>query len=365
MSQVQKLSPQPPDAAVERKIQLARYREPSIWKSGWQLFSSITLFCVLWTVMLFSLQYSYWLTLLLSVPTAGLMVRLFILQHDCGHGAFFKSKRLNDVIGFALGVLVLTPYGCWRRFHALHHATAGDLDRRGFGDVHMITVEEYLKLTRLKRFVYRLWRNPVIQFGILPLLHFAVMQRLTYGIPHSWKRERASVYWTNALVFAVGLFTVWLVGPWQFFLVHAPVMFLASSAGVWLFFVQHNFETAYWQRHDHWEFELAGIEGSSYYELPRGLQWLTANIGFHHIHHLDSRIPNYRLQECFDQNSEFQHVHRLTLWQSLSCVSLKLFDEEQGRMVGFRDLAAIRSRLAGAADHPPLRDLQPRTRKVG
>jgi omega-6 fatty acid desaturase (delta-12 desaturase) len=204
-------------------------------------------------------------------------------------------------------------------------------------------VAEYLKLTRLKRLGYRLSRNPVILFGIVPLFHFAVLQRITYGVPRSWVRERAGIHWTNASILTVGLCVVWLVGFWQFTLVQLPVMFLASSAGVWLFYVQHTFETAYWQRHDRWDFEMAGIAGSTYYELPRALQWMTANIGFHHIHHLDSRIPNYRLQECFDQNSRFQRVHRLTLWQSLSCMTLKLFDEEQGRMVSFRDIDTSKS----------------------
>ena len=338
MNRMQKPSPQPRLAPIGRKTQLAQYREPSIWKSTWQLLSSVMLFCVLWTLMLVSLRYSYWLTLLLSVPTAGLMVRLYILQHDCGHGAFFKSKKLNDMIGFTLGVLVMTPYSSWRRQHALHHATAGDLDRRGHGDVHTITVAEYLKLTPLNRLGYRLSRNPVILFGISPLVYFAILQRFTYNLPRSWNQERAGVHWTNLVMFASVLAFGWFVGFRQFLLVHAPVTFLASSAGVWLFYVQHNFETTYWQRHNRWDFGTAGIEGSSYYHLPRGLQWFTANIGFHHIHHLDSRIPNYRLQECFDENSEFQQVNRLTLWQSMSCITLKLWDEDAGKMVGFRDL---------------------------
>jgi len=195
-----------------------------------------------------------------------------------------------------------------------------------------------LKLTPLNRLGYRLSRNPVILFGISPLVYFAILQRFTYNLPRSWNQERASVHWTNLVLFASVLAFGWFVGFRQFLLVHAPVAFLASSAGVWLFYVQHNFERTYWQRHNCWDFGTAGIAGSSYYHLPRGLQWLTANIGFHHIHHLDSRIPNYRLQECFDENSEFQRVNRLTLWQSLSCVTLKLWDEDAGKMVGFRDL---------------------------
>jgi omega-6 fatty acid desaturase (delta-12 desaturase) len=250
----------------------------------------------------------------------------------------FKSKRLNDAVGFALGALVLTPYECWRRQHALHHATAGDLDRRGFGDVHILTVAEYRALTPFKRLAYRVHRNPIVLFGIAPVIYFAVTQRLTITLPPTWKKERASVHWTNLMMLGAVLALSWLVGFQQFLLVHLPIIVIASSAGVWLFYVQHNFESTYWEHHDDWEFESAGIDGSSYYELPKSLQWFTANIGFHHIHHLDSRIPNYRLQECFEENAELQQGNRLTLRQSLSCISLKLWDETEGKMVGFRDL---------------------------
>lgn len=323
---------------VDQKTLLAQYREPDLGRSVRQLLSSVMLFCMLWTLMWFSLRYSYWLTLLLAVPTAGFLVRLFILQHDCGHGSFFKSKRLNDVIGFMLGVLVLTPYTCWRRYHALHHATSGDLDRRGSGDVHTITVAEYLALTPMKRLGYRIYRNPVVFFGIGPILHFAILQRFTTSLPRSWIKERAGVHGTNLVLLGCLLVITWLVGFQEFLLVHVPVTIIASSMGAWLFYVQHNFEATYWQRQERWDFGIAATAGSSYYHLPTGLQWLTANIGFHHIHHLDSRIPNYRLPECFEKNLEFQKANRITLWQSLSCASLKLWDEDAGKMVGFQNL---------------------------
>jgi omega-6 fatty acid desaturase (delta-12 desaturase) len=317
---------------------LAQYREPDLGRSVLQLLSTVVLFCMLWALSWFSLRYSYWLTLLLAVPTAGFLVRLFILQHDCGHGSFFKSKKLNDVIGFTLGVLVLTPYTCWRRQHALHHATSGDLDRRGSGDVHTITVAEYLALTPIKRLGYRIYRNPVVFFGIGPLIYFAILQRFTTNLPRSWNKERAGLHGTNLALLGCLLVITWFVGFREFLLVHVPVTILASSAGAWLFYVQHNFEATYWQRHERWDYETAASAGSSYYHLPRALQWLTANIGFHHIHHLDSRIPNYRLPECFEKNPEFQQANRITLWQSLSCASLKLWDEDAGKMVGFQNL---------------------------
>jgi acyl-lipid omega-6 desaturase (Delta-12 desaturase) len=322
----------------DSKTLLAQFREPDAGRSVWQLLSSVVLLGTFWALTWYSLRYSYWLTLLLSVPTAGFLVRLFILQHDCGHGSFFKSKRVNDTVGFLLGVLVMTPYATWRRQHALHHATSGDLDRRGSGDVNTITVAEYQALTPMKRLGYRIYRNPLFFFGIGPILYFAVLQRFTATVPASWHKERAGIHATNLAVLASFLAVGWLVGYRDFLLVHLPVTILGSSAGAWLFYVQHNFERTYWQRHDRWNFETAATTGSSYYELPRGLQWLTANIGFHHIHHLDSRIPNYRLQECFEKNPEFQQANRITLRQSLSCASLKLWDEDAGQMVGFQNL---------------------------
>jgi acyl-lipid omega-6 desaturase (Delta-12 desaturase) len=323
---------------VDSKTLLSQYREPDLRRSVLQLVSSVVFFGLLWGLMWFSLRYSYGITLLLAVPTAGFLVRLFILQHDCGHGSFFKSKTLNDVVGFMLGVLVMTPYTCWRRQHALHHATSGDLDRRGTGDVHTITVAEYMALTPMKRLGYRIYRNPLFFFGIAPILHFAILQRFTTSLPRSWKQERAGVHGTNLAILVCFAAVAWLVGVRPFLLVHIPVTILASSAGAWLFYVQHNFEGTYWHREERWDFETAALTGSSHYDLPKGLHWLTANIGFHHIHHLDSRIPNYRLPECFEKNAEFQQANRITLWQSLSCSSLKLWDEDAGRMVGFRSL---------------------------
>jgi acyl-lipid omega-6 desaturase (Delta-12 desaturase) len=289
----------------------------------------------LWALMWFSLRYTYWLIPVLALPTAGLLVRLFILQHDCGHGSFFRSKRVNDLVGCALSVLTMTPYYRWRKNHAVHHATSGDLDRRGFGDIHMLTVAEYRRLSPFQRLVYRVHRHPVILFGVAPVLYFSVFQRFAYYEPRSWKKERANVYWTNLALLASLLVIVWLVGLKSFLLVHLPVVTIGSSAGVWLFYVQHHFERAYWQRHDHWDYFDAGLAGSSYYQLPKLLQWFTANIGLHHIHHLDSQIPNYRLQKCFDENPVFQRVNRLTFRESLSCAALKLWDEETGEMVDF------------------------------
>ena len=297
--------------------------------------SSLVPFVLLWALMCVSLEYSYWVTILLALPTAGFLVRLFVLQHDCGHGSFFVSKTANDVVGCALGVLTLTPYYRWRKHHAIHHATSGDLDRRGHGDVHILTVEEYLRLAPLKRLAYRVHRNPLVLFVLGPFVYFVITQRFAFYESRLWKKERANVYWSNLALLACVLAMWWFIGLQQFLLVHLPVVALATSAGVWLFYVQHNFSATYWQHHDRWDYFAAGTLGSSYYHLPKVLQWITANIGLHHIHHLDSRIPNYRLQQCFDENPEFQSVNRFTLWDSLSCGSVKLWDEDKARMVGF------------------------------
>lgn len=317
-----------------RKI-LSDYRQPSLWSSLWQLSVSLAAMFGIWTAMWFSLQYSYGLTLLLAIPLAGFMVRLFILQHDCGHGSFFASRRINDFVGRALSVLTLTPYQRWRRGHAVHHATSGDLDRRGFGDIHMLTVAEYLKLSRWRRFVYRVHRNPFVLFGIGSFFYFVIAQRFAFYEPANWKKERISVYCTNIalLLFWGGL--GWLVGYGELLLIQLPTTIIASSAGVWLFYVQHHFEAAYWQPNETWDYFDAGLAGSSYYELPKPLQWITANIALHHIHHLDSQIPNYRLQACFDENPALQKVKRITLRESFACASLKLWDEAAQKMVAY------------------------------
>ena len=321
---------------------LARYREPNLRRSLTQLFCTLVPLFGVWTLMYFALDVSYWLVLLLAVPAAGLLIRVFILQHDCGHGSYFKSKTLNDVVGYFCSVLTMTPYLGWRKLHAVHHATSGDLDRRGFGDINTLTVEEYLQRTSWQRFLYRLYRNPLILFGIGPLLQFAVLQRFNFSIPAAWRRERLSTHLTNVLLLLAVLGASWLIGFWNVVLIYLPTAAIGSSIGVWLFYVQHQYEEAYWQYNEQWDYFKAGIKGSSYYALPKVLQWFTANIGIHHLHHLDHLIPNYRLQECLDNHPELRAVNRITLWQSLACLRLKLWDESLGKMVGFRE---IRGRL--------------------
>jgi len=331
-------APSPSDAtrpALSWSARLAPFRHPDLARSVWQLLNTAILFVAGWTLMYASLRVSYWITLLLAVPTAFMLIRLFIIQHDCGHGSFFKSSRAADRIGGLLGILTLTPYTYWKRTHAMHHASSGNLDYRGFGDIDTLTVREYLAKTRSQRLKYRLYRHPLVLFVIGPSFHFMLMHRLPGIAPREWRRERNSILLTDAglAAFIVGMGLI--IGFKAFFLVHLPLMALSSSLGVWMFYVQHQFEPTYWEHDEDWSYDAAALEGSSHYALPRLLQWLTGNIGLHHVHHLNARIPNYRLQRVLDDVPELQNVTRITLWQSLRCASLALWDERTRTLVPF------------------------------
>lgn len=279
----------------------------------------------------------YWLTLLLAIPTAGLLVRLFIIQHDCGHGSFFRSRLANDLLGRALCVLTLTPYGEWRKGHAMHHAASGNLDRRGWGDVETMTVHEYPTATPLKKLGYRLFRNPFIMVLLGAPINFIVLQRLPRGRTFRDRAARRSVILLNfALAVVFGLpMLVW--GVVSVLATYLPVMIIASWIGNWLFYVQHQFEDTYWKRDAEWNFHVAALRGSSYFDLPPILQWFSGNIGLHHIHHLCSRIPNYRLQACLDAVPELRRIaKRITLRDSLTCWRLALWDEQRHLLEHFR-----------------------------
>ena len=317
---------------------LEPYWGPDTRRSVTQLLTSAIPFTILWVTMLLSLQVSYWLTLILAIPTAGFMMRLFLIQHDCGHGSFFHSRRARDTVGFCIGVLLLTPYQYWRRTHAYHHAHSGDLDLRGFGDVDTFTVKEYLGLSWWRRVNYRLYRHPVVLFGIGPAYQFLLKHRYPLDAPKRWKQAWRSVWWTNLALLAVLAVASLTIGLRSFLLVQAPVTFIASTLGVWLFYVQHQFEDTYWHWHGEWDFFDAAVKGSSHLVLPKPLQWITASIGLHHVHHLSSRIPNYRLQECLDANPELQQATQITLKDSWRLTWLTLWDEEARQLIGFREL---------------------------
>ena len=315
-----------------------------------QLATTLTLFGLVWWVMLEALTIGWWLTLSLAPLAALLLVRLFIVQHDCGHGSYFSSRRVNDAVGFWLGVLTLTPYRYWKRTHDIHHGTSGNLDRRSMGDIETLTVREYLELPSWRRLAYRLYRNPLVLLGIGPVYQFVLKHRLPLGTPHTWTREWRSVLLTNLALVVVVAGMAWTVGLGAFLRVQLPITLLAGPVGVWLFYVQHQFEPTYWARGRDWDFFAAGLDGSSFYDLPRVLHWFTGNIGFHHIHHLSIRIPSYRLPRCFREVEELQRPNRLGLLESLSCLRLKLWDEDTGRLVGFGHLQAEARGVPAAPD---------------
>jgi len=328
---------------------VARYQTPGVKPAVWQLVSTLVPLIASFVLMYWSLSVSYWLTLLLAVPAAGLTIRTFIIMHDCGHGSFLPSKTWNNIIGWVTGILTTTPYAHWRREHAIHHATSGHLEQRGTGDISTMTVKEYLNASPLRKFWYRIYRNPVILLGFGPAFLF---------IKHRWptrriagRKEVWNVHLTNLALAALITTLSLLIGFREFMLIWLPIFLLSGSAGVWLFYVQHQFEDAYWRGGEDWDYATAAVAGSSYFRLPKVLQWFTGNIGFHHVHHLSPKIPNYRLERCHRENPTFQKVVTLTLRESIHTLGLRLWDEESGRMVGFGHLRRLRreQRLGRAA----------------
>jgi omega-6 fatty acid desaturase (delta-12 desaturase) len=285
-----------------------------------------------------TLDINYGVCVLLAAPAAGFLVRLFMIQHDCGHGAFFPHRLANDWVGRMIGVLTLTPYDFWRRNHAVHHSTSGNLDRRGIGDIDTLTVNEYLALSRWGRLSYRVYRHPIMMFGLGPAYLFIVQHRLPVGRMRGGWRPWLSTMATNVAIAVLVTIMIWLVGVGPFLLVHLPIMLLAASIGVWLFYVQHQFEHTAWLRERAWNLHEAALHGSSYYDLPSVLRWFTANIGAHHIHHLCSRIPYYRLPLALRDYPDLGRIGRLTLFQSLKCVRLVLWDEGRQRLISFREM---------------------------
>ena len=320
---------------------IAIYNHSSLKKSIWQILNTFIPYVALWALMVWSIDISYWLTLALVFPAAGFLVRIFIIFHDCGHGSFFKSQKANHILGTMSGILAFTPYFEWRFEHGVHHATSGNLDRRGRGDVWTMTVEEYKAASRFKRLMYRIYRHPFFMLVFGPIFSFLLVYRFPHR--HAKKRERWSVYYTNAALLAILLIMGFTIGFKTYLLIQLPVLLLAGSAGIWLFYVQHQYEGVYWARHDKWDFMTAALNGSSFYKLPHVLQWFSGNIGFHHIHHLNSRIPNYNLEKCHYNTPEFHTVHPITLAKSLKSLKFRLYDETEQKLVSF---ARLKSKTA-------------------
>lgn len=320
---------------------IAQYQKSDRGKSTLQIIDSFGPFFLLMVLMYFSLDYSYWLTLALAIPAAGFQVRIFIIFHDCTHGSFFQSQRANDITGIIAGLLTFTPFYEWRHSHNIHHATGSDLDHRGTGDVWMLTVKEYLALSWYQRLWYRTYRNPFAMLIIGPLAMFLLAHR--FPSPESGPREIKSVHYTTAaLVVIIGIIS-YFIGFGSFVAIMLPSIWLAGMMGLWLFYVQHQFDETYWEHHQEWDFLDSALKGSSFYQLPKVLQFFSGNIGFHHIHHLSPRIPNYRLEKVQKEVPLFREVKPVTLLQSLRFLALRLWDEEERKLIGFRALKQMQS----------------------
>lgn len=330
------------------KALVKKFQQPSRWRAAWQLMNTLGPYGALWYLIYLSRSVSYWLVLPLALLAGLFVVRLFIIFHDCGHGSYFKSRWANDTVGFITGVLTLTPYYHWRWEHAIHHASAGNLDRRGVGDIWTMTVEEYLKSSCWRRFAYRLARNPIVLFGIAPLYLFVIRQR--FPSPKASRREQWSVHLMNVAIAAVGTGMTFIFGLLPYLFIHLAIILVAGSVGIWMFYVQHQFEDVYWDRGENWDFTAVALQGSSFYKLPKILQWFSGNIGFHHIHHLSPRIPNYNLERCHKADPLFQQVKPITFLSSLKSLTFRFWDEKGRKLVGFHHLRKQRKESAKQAD---------------
>ncbi|MBD3298366.1 MAG: fatty acid desaturase [candidate division Zixibacteria bacterium] len=325
------------------------HQNPDPKRSIWQLINTIIPYVGLWVLTYYAVGYSVWLAAPLIVLLAGFQIRLFIIFHDCGHSSFFRSQRANDFWGVVTGVLTFTPYHFWRMQHARHHATSGNLDERGDGDIWMMTVDEYVRAPWMQRLRYRLYRNPFVMLLLGPLFLTLVSNRLTDGAEN--RRERRSIYWTNLGILAVVVSACWLIGWQEYMIIQFSSMLLAQAAGVWLFYVQHQFEGVYWARGGEWDFVTASLLGGSFYDLPRVLRWFTGSIGYHHIHHLNPKIPNYNLARCHEDSAVFRVSKRTGVLASLKALRYRLWDEDNARLISFGE---YRRTMAKKRDSRPV-----------
>jgi acyl-lipid omega-6 desaturase (Delta-12 desaturase) len=320
---------------------LAKYRDAHIGRSFFELAVSLISFFTIWALAWWALSYSYLVSFAIAVLNAGFLVRLFAIQHDCGHGAIFPNRHVSDWVGRFLGILTLTPFDVWRRSHSVHHSASGNLDKRGMGDVHTLTVAEYQQRSAWGKFAYRMYRHPLVMFGLGPTYLFFLQHRLPVGMMQDGRRYWISAMGTNiAIVLALGL-VLYFGGLMPFLLIFLPTNIAAASIGVWLFYVQHQFEETNWEREPEWQLHNSALHGSSHYKLPAFLQWMTANIGVHHVHHLYSRIPFYRLTEVLRDHPELAEAQKMGVWESFACVKLQLWDEGQRRLMSYREAKAL------------------------
>lgn len=322
-----------------------------------QLFNTLLPLLALWYGAYLSLSVSYWLTLPIVIVAAGFMVRAFILFHDCCHQSFFKSRTANDILGTILGVVTLVPYQQWKHSHSIHHSTSGNLDKRGIGDLRIMTVEEYKASSLWSRLGYRLYRNPLVMFGLGPFGVFLIQYR--FNRRGARRKERLNTYLTNVLIAGLYALLVWAIGWQAFLMIQGPIFFLSGSLGIWLFYVQHQFEDSYFEHEDEWSYVQAAVEGSSYYKLPRPLQWITGNIGFHHVHHLSPKVPNYNLEKAHDASIPLQKATTITIGESLKSLRFRLWDERSKTFIGFKDLKLMANKPASGAEYQADSDISP------
>lgn len=334
------------------KKQVAPFEQSQTMKSVWQIINTLGPFFLLWYLAYISLSVSYWLALVPMVLAAGFMTRVFIIFHDCTHHSFFKNRKWNRIVGTITGVLTLFPYEQWGHDHAVHHATSGNLDKRGVGDIWTLTVEEYNAATIKTKIGYRLYRSPFVMFVLGPIWVFALRNR--FNRKDARKKERNNLYLTNVLIVAVIALLCWAIGWQSFLIVHGTIFMVAGSIGIWLFYVQHTFEDSYFEPDQEWEYVLAAVEGSSFYKLPKLLQFLTGNIGFHHVHHLSPRVPNYMLEEAHKNTPPLENVPTITLATSFRSLKFRLWDEKTKNFVTFREAKKMVKRSMNPEMKPEL-----------
>lgn len=315
---------------------ILKYTRPDKGKSILQILNSVIPYFLTWYLMYRGLEYSYLVTLALVIPASGFLVRIFIIFHDCGHSSFFRSSRANKITGIITGILTFTPYNYWHQSHAYHHATAGNLDKRGKGDITTLTVEEYLNASKKGRLSYRLYRHPLVLLLLGPIWQVFISNRFTNkGMKPA---EKMNIYITNIGIFALAAGLSLLTGFKNFLMIQLPIIYLAQMLGIWLFYVQHQYKDVIWERNQSWDYKKAAFNGCSFLKLPPLLQWFTGNIGFHHIHHLSPRIPNYRLKECYEENEMFREIKPVTIMEGIKALNLGLWDEKRRRLIGFREI---------------------------
>lgn len=324
---------------LQLKNSIAPYEKTNIKISIRQLLNTLIPLVVFWYAAYLSLDISYVLTFALAVVTSGFVIRAFIIFHDCCHGSFFKNRRANDIVGTITGIITLSPYRQWRHSHSVHHATSSNLDKRGIGDIWVLTTEEYVQASAWRRFTYRMYRHPIVMFGLGPIGIFLIQYRLNRK--GAKRKERINTYITNVGIIGLYALLSWLIGWQAFVLVQAPVFFISGLLGIWLFYVQHQFEESYYEHEEEWSYVKAAVEGSSYYKLPRVLQWITGNIGFHHVHHLSPRVPNYYLEKAHNSTPPLQKATTITLRTSLQSLRFHLWDEETKNFTSFREVKAL------------------------